>query len=94
MWAVYRDAPFLITGALDARAEQTLFSLIRELGQDRTVLLITHRLASVRNADHIYVLDDGLVIDEGTHAGLMTRPGIYRELFTLQASQFLDTQAP
>jgi ATP-binding cassette, subfamily B, bacterial len=92
--AVYRDAPFLIadepSAALDARAEQTLFNLIRDLGRDRTVLLITHRLASVRTADRIYVLDDGLVVDEGTHAELMTRPGIYRELFTLQANQFLD----
>jgi ATP-binding cassette subfamily B protein len=96
--AVYRDAPFLIadepSAALDARAEQALFSLIREMGLDRTVLLITHRLASVRTADRIYVLDDGLVVDEGTHAELMTRPGIYRELFTLQANQFLDAEAP
>ncbi len=96
--AVYRDAPFLIadepSAALDARAEQTLFNLIRELGRDRTVLLITHRLASVRTADRIYVLDDGLVVDEGAHAELMTRPGIYRELFTLQANQFLDAEVP
>ncbi|WP_239340527.1 ABC transporter ATP-binding protein [Frankia sp. CiP3] len=95
--AVYRDAPFLIadepSAALDARAEQALFNLIRELARERTVLLITHRLASVRTADRIYVLDDGLVVDEGTHAGLMTRPGIYRELFTLQANQFLDAEA-
>ncbi len=93
--AVYRDAPVLIadepSAALDARAEQTLFTLIRELGRDRTVLLITHRLASVRTADRIYVLDGGLVTDQGNHAELMSRPGIYRELFTLQASQYVDT---
>jgi ATP-binding cassette subfamily B protein len=91
--AVYRDAPLLIadepSAALDARAEQALFSLIRTLGRDRAVLLITHRLASVRTADQIYVLDDGLVVDEGDHAELMSRPGIYQELFTLQASQFV-----
>ncbi|WP_423748138.1 ABC transporter ATP-binding protein [Frankia canadensis] len=93
--AVYRDAPLLIadepSAALDARAEQTLFTLIRELGHDRTVLLITHRLASVRSADRIYVLDGGVVVDQGDHEDLMTRPGIYRDLFTLQASQFVDT---
>ena len=93
--AVYRDAPFLIadepSAALDARAEQTLFSLIQELGRDRIVLLITHRLANVRTADRIYVLDEGLVTAEGTHAELMTRPGIYHDLFTLQARQFVDT---
>ncbi|WP_083418448.1 ABC transporter ATP-binding protein [Pseudofrankia sp. BMG5.36] len=96
--AVYRDAPFLIadepSAALDARAEQTLFSLIQQLGRDRIVLLITHRLASVRTADRIYVLDEGLVVDEGTHAELMSRPGIYRDLFTLQARQFVDTPDP
>jgi len=93
--AVYRDAPFLIadepSAALDARAEQALFNLVQELGRDRIVLLITHRLASVRTADRIYVLDDGLVADQGTHADLMSRPGIYRDLFTLQARQFVDT---
>lgn len=93
--AVYRDAPILIadepSAALDARAEQALFDLIQSLGKDRIVLLITHRLASVRTADRIYVLDDGLVVDEGTHAELMNRPGIYPDLFTLQARQFVDT---
>jgi ATP-binding cassette, subfamily B, bacterial len=91
--AVYRDAPLVIadepSAALDARAEQTLFNLVRSLGRDRAVLLITHRLSSVRTADRIYVLDDGLVVDEGDHAELVSRPGIYQELFTLQASQFL-----
>ncbi|ABW13269.1 ABC transporter related [Parafrankia sp. EAN1pec] len=96
--AVYRDAPFLIadepSAALDARAEQALFDLIREQGRDRVVLLITHRLASVRTADRIYVLDEGLVVDNGTHAELMTRPGIYQELFNLQARQFVDLPDP
>jgi ATP-binding cassette subfamily B protein len=98
--AVYRDAPFLIadepSAALDARAEQALFDLIQTLGREKIVLLITHRLASVRTADRIYVLDDGLVADQGTHAELMSRPGIYQELFTLQARQFVDStdQAP
>ncbi|MCM3883253.1 ABC transporter ATP-binding protein/permease [Frankia sp. R82] len=92
--AVYRNAPFIIadepSAALDARAEQALFDLLGTLGRDRIVLLITHRLASVRRADRIYVLDDGQIVENGTHSELMDRPGIYRDLFTLQARQFVD----
>ena len=88
----YRTAPLLImdepTAALDARAEYALFSSIRSLALDRTVLIITHRLASVRHADRIYVLARGSVIEAGTHASLMARGGQYAELYTLQASQY------
>jgi ATP-binding cassette, subfamily B, bacterial len=88
----YRTAPLLImdepTAALDARAEYALFSSLRSLAEDRTVLLITHRLASVRHADRIYVLSRGSVIESGTHASLMALGGQYAELFTLQASQY------
>jgi ABC-type multidrug transport system fused ATPase/permease subunit len=52
------------------------------------VLLITHRLASVRHADRIYVLRDGRVIEQGGHADLLALGGQYAELYTLQASQY------
>jgi ATP-binding cassette subfamily B protein/ATP-binding cassette subfamily C protein len=88
----YRMEPLLImdepTAALDARAEYALFSSLRSLAQDRTVLIITHRLASVRHADRIYVLSGGRVIETGTHASLMALGGQYAELYTLQASQY------
>jgi ATP-binding cassette subfamily B protein/ATP-binding cassette subfamily C protein len=88
----YRDAPLLIcdepTAALDARAEHSLFDQIRAHADGRTVLLITHRLASVRHADYIYVLDHGQVIEEGDHETLMERKGLYAELYTLQASAY------
>jgi ATP-binding cassette subfamily B protein len=88
----YRDAPLLIcdepTAALDARAEHALFERIRAHADGRTVLLITHRLASVRYADRIYVLDRGRVIEEGDHDRLMARNGLYAELYTLQASSY------
>jgi len=88
----YRIAPLLImdepTAALDARAEYALFSSIRGHAAGRGVLLITHRLASVKHADRIYVLRDGRVIEQGVHADLMTLGGQYAELFTLQASQY------
>jgi ATP-binding cassette, subfamily B, bacterial len=88
----YRTAPLLImdepTAALDARAEYALFSSLRTLARDRTVLVITHRLASVRHADRIYVLAHGSVIESGTHAELTALSGQYAELYTLQASQY------
>jgi ATP-binding cassette subfamily B protein/ATP-binding cassette subfamily C protein len=91
----YRSAPLLImdepTAALDARAEYALFSSIRKHAEgagNRSVLLITHRLASVKHADRIYVLDGGQVIEQGRHAELMALGGQYAELFTLQASQY------
>jgi ATP-binding cassette, subfamily B, bacterial len=88
----YRSAPLLImdepTAALDARAEYALFSSVRKHAQGRSVLIITHRLASVRHADRVYVLHDGAVIEQGTHAELMARGGQYAELYTLQASQY------
>jgi ATP-binding cassette, subfamily B, bacterial len=89
---IYRTAPLLImdepTAALDARAEYALFSSLRLLARDRTVLIITHRLASVRHADRIYVLAHGSVIEAGTHAELLELGGQYAELYTLQASQY------
>jgi ATP-binding cassette, subfamily B, bacterial len=88
----YRTAPLLImdepTAALDARAEYALFSSIRGHAAGRGVLLITHRLASVRHADRIYVLRDGQVIEQGVHTDLIALGGQYAELFTLQASQY------
>jgi ATP-binding cassette, subfamily B, bacterial len=88
----YRSAPLLImdepTAALDARAESALFASVREHAQGRTVLIITHRLASVRHADRVYVLHAGAVIEQGTHAELMARGGQYAELYTLQASRY------
>jgi ATP-binding cassette subfamily B protein len=90
--AFFRDAPVVIldepTAALDARAEHDLFSRIRELFAGRGVLLISHRFSSVRNADRIYVLHDGRIVECGTHAELLRRGGRYAELFALQASAY------
>ncbi|MFD0904481.1 ABC transporter ATP-binding protein [Actinomadura sediminis] len=96
----YRDAPLLIcdepTAALDARAEHRLFGQIRDHAarRGRTVLLITHRLASVRHADRIYVLDRGRVIEHGTHRELMDVGGLYAELYELQASAYRAEAPP
>jgi ATP-binding cassette subfamily B protein len=90
--AFFRDAPLLIcdepTANLDARAEHDVYQRLRELAVGRTVVLITHRMASVRTADHIYVLDHGAVVEQGDHDGLMASGGTYAQLFTLQASAY------
>lgn len=94
--AFFREAPFIIldepTATLDARAEHLLFERLRTLLAGRTVLLISHRFATVRMADHIYVLDGGRVAEHGTHDRLMSAGGRYAELFTLQAAGYLDPQ--
>jgi ATP-binding cassette subfamily B protein/ATP-binding cassette subfamily C protein len=88
----YREAPLLImdepTAALDARAEYALFASVRDHTRGRSVLIITHRLASARQADRIYVLHEGRVTEQGGHAGLMALGGRYAELYRLQASQY------
>ena len=88
----YRDEPLLIcdepSAALDARAEHALFERIRAHADGRTVLLITHRLASVRHADRVYVLEHGKVVEHGDHASLMASGGLYAELYGLQASAY------
>jgi ATP-binding cassette subfamily B protein len=94
--AFFRDAPLLVldepTAALDARAEHLLFQQIRELAAGRTVLLISHRFSSVRDADRILVLERGHLIEEGCHGELMAIGGRYAELFGLQAAAYADTQ--
>ena len=90
--AFYRDAPLLIcdepTANLDARAEHEVYRRLRDLAAGRTVVLITHRMASVREADRIYVLDHGSVVEQGDHDTLIAAAGIYAQLFELQASAY------
>lgn len=91
--AAFRRGRILIvdepTAALDARAELEVFEKIRALaGTGQTVVLITHRLASVRHADLVHVLDQGRLVESGTPDELITSGGIYAELYALQAEQF------
>ncbi|MEU5527776.1 ABC transporter ATP-binding protein [Micromonospora chersina] len=89
---LYRDARLLIcdepSAALDARAEHALFQHLRR-HPDRAVVLITHRLANVRHADRIFVMDHGRIVQQGDHDELMAQEGLYRELFELQAAGYL-----
>ncbi|MEU7423836.1 ABC transporter ATP-binding protein [Streptomyces sp. NPDC040750] len=91
--AAYRRGDILIvdepTAALDARAELEVFEKIRALaGSGQTVVLITHRLASVRHADLVHVLEHGRLVESGTPEELLARGGLYAELYALQAQQF------
>ncbi|MGB3392586.1 MAG: ABC transporter ATP-binding protein [Stenotrophomonas sp.] len=90
--AYMREAQVMIldepTAALDARAEFEVFQRFKELSEQRTAVLISHRFSSVRMADRILVLADGCIEASGTHAQLMEEGGRYAELFELQAAGY------
>ena len=90
--AYMRDAPVLIldepTAALDARSEFEVFSRFKELSRHKTAVLISHRFSSVRMADRIVVMADGMIEAIGTHEALLQQQGRYAELFELQAAGY------
>jgi ATP-binding cassette subfamily B protein len=90
--AYMREAQVLIldepTAALDARAEYEVFLRFAELTKGRTAVLISHRFSTVRMAERILVLKDGELVEQGTHEELVTRGGLYAELFGLQAAGY------
>jgi ATP-binding cassette, subfamily B, bacterial len=86
---LFRDAPVLIwdepTAPLDARAERAVYESLRRSAAGRTAVLITHRLASVRHCDRIYLLHEGRLVEQGTHEELLALGGRYAGLHDLQA---------
>ena len=90
--ALFRDAPMVIldepSASLDPRAETDLFDLLQTLCHDRIVIFVSHRFATVRHADVVMVLDQGEVVEIGSHDELMARQGLYRDLFELQAARY------
>ena len=93
--ALLKDPPILLldeaTSALDAESEAAVQDALARLMEGRTTFVIAHRLATVRDADRILVIDEGRVVDEGTHEALVARGGLYARLAALQ---FNDGMAP
>jgi ATP-binding cassette subfamily B protein len=92
--AFFRDAEFVVldepTSAMDPKAEYELFSRFRQITSGRTALLISHRMSTVRMADTIFVLDEGRILEHGSHAELMASGGAYQVLFQTQAKSYVD----
>ncbi len=88
--ALLHDSPYYIfdeaTSNIDVESEDVIMGQIMKLSKDRTVILISHRLANVKNADAIYVLDKGNVVESGTHKELLDRNGAYAKLWNAQMS--------
>ncbi|BDR14061.1 lipid A ABC transporter ATP-binding protein/permease MsbA [Vibrio sp. STUT-A11] len=86
--ALLRDAPVLIldeaTSALDTESERAIQAALDELQKDKTVLVIAHRLSTIEKADEILVVDDGAIVERGTHADLIAKDGAYAQLHRIQ----------
>lgn len=90
--AFLRDAPLLIldepTASIDARTEKEIFDKLEKLKNDKTVIIISHRFSTVKNADKIYVIKGGKIVEDGNHKQLMSLDSLYAKLFNLQADRY------
>jgi ATP-binding cassette, subfamily B, bacterial len=86
--AFLKDAPILIldepTSSIDSKTELVILDALERLMVGRTTFIVAHRLSTIRNADHILVLNQGRLVDAGTHDDLLARAGLYRELYEAQ----------
>jgi len=76
------------TSAMDARAEYDLFKRFRQMEKGRTIILISHRLSTLKMADRIYVIKNRTIPESGSHAELVANGGTYAELFNTQAQGY------
>jgi len=91
--ALLRNAQIMVldepTSAMDAKAEYNLFKRFRQVAKGRTIILISHRLSTLKMADRIYVLKNRTIVESGSHAELVANNGTYAELFKTQAQGYL-----
>ena len=76
------------SSALDPIAEYEMNTNIKQLAEDKTVIMISHRLSTIRMFDEIYVMDHGEIAEHGTHEELMEKEGLYYQMFIKQASNY------
>jgi len=93
---ILKDAPILIldeaTSALDSEVEAEIQSSLDEVMQNKTVIAIAHRLSTIAQMDRIVVLDDGKIVEQGTHEELLTKGGLYAGFWSRQSGGFIDTE--
>jgi subfamily B ATP-binding cassette protein MsbA len=88
--AILKNAPILLldeaTAALDTASEKDVQKALQKLSENRTTLIVAHRLSTIAHADTIFVLDHGQVVESGNHATLLKKRGLYHKLWSMQAS--------
>ena len=86
--AIMKDAPILLcdepTSSLDSQTELDIMNHIKQLGQDRTTVIVAHRLSTIQDCDEIIVIENGRAIERGSHQELLELGGSYTELLTIQ----------
>lgn len=94
--AILKNAPILIldeaTSALDSESEKYIQDSLKELMQGKTVIAIAHRLSTLKEMDKIVVMDSGRIVEEGSHASLIRRKGVYYNFYNMQAGGFLKVE--
>ena len=90
--AFYEEPPVLIldepTSAIDAEAEYEIFNNLEKQYKNKTLILVSHRFSTVRNANKIIVIDHGKIVESGSHKELMSLGGEYSKLFSIQAKGY------
>lgn len=82
------------TSALDSEVEAAILDTLYEMMQGRSLIAIAHRLSTIAQMDRIVVMDEGRIIEDGTHEDLLAKGGLYAQLWSRQSGGFLDTGTP